>query len=77
MYTTTKKSRILTELDMDIGEEVNAKTEPRLKKMSSIEGRVVALCLTTWYFGYVFTEMSPLSPTQVLQRQFGPFMGKE
>lgn len=37
----------------------------------------MVLCLTTWYFGYVFTEMSPMSPTQVLQPQFGAFMGKE
>lgn len=37
----------------------------------------MVLCLTTWYFGYVFTEMSPMSPTQVLQPQFGTFMGQE
>lgn len=48
-----------------------------MKGIENIEGRVVVLCLTTWYFGYVFTECSPLSPTLVMGPQFGNFMSKE
>jgi len=34
------------------------------------------LCLTTWYFGYVFCEMSPMGPS-ILKPTFGDFMGEE
>jgi hypothetical protein len=73
MYTTSKKSKMISELEIDTDES----KRPKLKGIQNIEGRVVVLCLTTWYFGYVFTEMSPLSPKQVLGRQFGEFMSHE
>jgi hypothetical protein len=75
MYATTKNSKMLSQLELET--ESDSAARPRLKGISSIQGRVVVLCLTTWYFGYVFTEMSPLSPQQVLQPQFGDFMGEE
>lgn len=34
----------------------------RVKSIKSIEGRVVALCLSTWFFGYVLTETSLIPP---------------
>ena len=55
MYATTKNSKLYSRLEI----ETASVAEPKLKAISSIEGRVVALCLTTWYFGYTFTEMSP------------------
>lgn len=69
MYTTSKKSKMVSELEIEIDES----KRPKLKAIQNIEGRVVALCLTTWYFGYVFCEMSPLNPTLVMQPQFGGF----
>jgi len=62
MYATSKKSKMVSELEIEMDEG----KRPKLKSIQNIEGRVVALCLTTWYFGYVFCEMSPLSPKQVL-----------
>jgi hypothetical protein len=73
MYTTSKKSKMVSELEIETDES----KRPKLKAIQNIEGRVVVLCLTTWYFGYVFCEMSPLSPTLVLQPQFGTLMADE
>lgn len=70
MYTTSKTSKMVSQLDI----EVDEKKRPKLTPVQNIEGRVVVLCLTTWYFGYVFTEVSPLSPKLILGPQFGNFM---
>jgi hypothetical protein len=48
----------------------------RVKSIKSIEGRVVALCLSTWFFGYVLTEIS-LIPTAVWYNAYGINMTKE
>jgi hypothetical protein len=73
MYTTSKKSKMISQLELDS----SSQAEPaRVRDVQSVEGRVVVLCLTTWYFGYVFCEMSPLGPA-VLKPVFGDFMSKE
>jgi hypothetical protein len=73
MYTTSKKSKMVSELEIEIDES----KRPKLKSIENIEGRVVVLCLATWYFGFVFCEMSPFSQYQILGVQWGPFMADE
>ena len=46
-----------------------------VKGLKSIEGRVVALCLSTWFFGYVLNEVS-LFPNALWYHSFGPDMLK-
>lgn len=47
----------------------------RVKSIKSVEGRVVALCLSTWFFGFVLTEIS-LIPPAVWNYSFGIDMTK-
>jgi hypothetical protein len=75
MFTTLKRSKMVSQLELDS----SSKVEPaKVRSIQSVEGRVVVLCFTTWYFGYVFTEMSPMGPEIVSSKSaFGSFMGSE
>lgn len=73
MFTTLKRSKMVSQLEMDSKSLV----EPTpVRSTQPVTGRVVALCFTTWYFGYVFTEMSPMGP-KILVPTFGEFMKSE
>lgn len=52
MWATSKKSRMVSQLEV----ESSASDQPtRIRDIHSIEGRVVVLCLSTWYFGVALT----------------------
>jgi hypothetical protein len=45
---------MVSQLELDNGK--GGKPEPvKVRSIQSVTGRVVVLCFTTWYFGYVFT----------------------
>ncbi len=76
MYTTAKKSRMISQLELDTSGSKEEEKKRKIRGLDSVERRVVVLCLTTWHFGYCFTYMSPLGPNN-LGPIYGPFMGSE
>ena len=52
MWVTDKKTKMYNELEI---EQTQAILPKKVRNLKSIEGRVVVLCLSTWFFGYVLT----------------------
>ena len=52
MWATSKKSRMVSQLEV---ESVGTEGPARVRDVHSVEGRVVVLCLSTWYFGVALT----------------------
>lgn len=59
MWATSKKSRMVSQLELETG---SSDQPTRIRDIHSIEGRVIVLCLSTWYFGVALTEISIITP---------------
>jgi hypothetical protein len=52
MWATDKKVKMMNQMEIEGQRNL---LPSRMKNIKSIEGRVVVLCLSTWFFGYVLT----------------------
>ncbi len=60
MYTTIKKSKLVTRLSLEQDFSSKKKVQ-RYRNESSLDGRVVILCLSTFFFGYSLTYLPALA----------------
>jgi hypothetical protein len=74
MWATSKNSRMVSQFELAPSQKEDEQLI-KIRDVKSIEGRVVILCLASFYFGYVLTEIS-LFPPSVMKNGFGDFMTK-
>lgn len=83
MFTTAKKSKLITRLSLE-QDFTKKEMAPRYRNVNSLTGTVIILCFQTWYFGYCLTYLSTCSPdilavpftdTIKLEAVIGPCMG--
>ena len=58
MWAADKKLKMVKQLEMedkDHGDQKAPLMKSKLKSLKTIERRIFALCLSTWFFGYVLT----------------------
>lgn len=59
MWATSKKSRMVSQLELD---PTGSEQPVKVRDIHSVQGRVVVLCLSTWFFGVALTEISDITP---------------
>ena len=60
MWANEEKGRMVSYLEVQ--EKEPEDPVAKFRDIQSIDGRVVVLCLATWFFGYTLTETALITP---------------